>query len=65
LFSSFSVKTEGTQLVEAFVPLVILCFCARFFTRIYDLRTVAEQEIKEAQRLQQWWRRWKQGTGKQ
>jgi hypothetical protein len=32
--------------------------------RIYDLRMGAEQEIKGAQRLQQWWRRRKQGTGK-
>jgi hypothetical protein len=50
-------KIEGTQLVAAFIPLVILCFCAWYFTRIYDLRMGAKQESKGAQRLQQWWRR--------
>jgi hypothetical protein len=61
-------KTEGTQLVAAFAvfPLPILFFCARCFTRIYDLRTGAMQEIRGAQRLQQWRRRQqKQWTGKQ
>jgi hypothetical protein len=53
-------KTEGTQLVEAFVTLVILCFCARCFMRIYDLRTGAKQESNGAQGLQRWWWRWKQ-----
>jgi hypothetical protein len=60
LFRSFCVKTEGTQLVKAFATLVILCFCARCFTRIYDLRTGAKQESNGAQRLQQWWQRQKQ-----
>jgi hypothetical protein len=45
--------------------LVILFFCARCFTRIYDLRTGAMEEIRGAQRLQQWRRRQKQWTGKQ
>jgi hypothetical protein len=45
--------------------LVILFFCARCFMRIYDLRTGAMQEIRGAQRLQQWWQRRKQWTGKQ
>jgi hypothetical protein len=31
--------------------LVILFFCARCFTRIYDLCTGAMQEIRGAQRL--------------
>jgi hypothetical protein len=60
LVQIFCVKTEGTQLVTVFIPLVILCFCARCFTRIYDLRTGDMQEIKGAQRLQQWRQRWKQ-----
>jgi hypothetical protein len=44
------VKTEGTQLVVAFAifPLPILFFCARCFTRIYDLHTGAMQEIRSA-----------------
>jgi hypothetical protein len=47
------VKTEGTQLVTVFAvfPLVILFFCARCFTRIYNLRMGAMQESRGAQRL--------------
>jgi hypothetical protein len=45
--------------------LVILFFCARCFMRIYDSHTGALQEIRGAQRLQQWRRQQKQWTGKQ
>jgi hypothetical protein len=49
----------------AVLLLSILFFCARCLTRIYDLRMGAEQDIKSAQGMQQWWRWRKQGTGKQ
>jgi hypothetical protein len=60
-------ENEGTQLVAelAVLAFIILFFCARCLTRIYGLRTGAMQELREVQRSQQWWRRRKQGTGKQ
>jgi hypothetical protein len=56
------VKAEGTQLVAAFAafPLTILFFFAKYFTRIYNLRTGAMQKVGSAQRLQQWRQRRKQ-----
>jgi hypothetical protein len=53
LFRSFCLKAEGTQLVAEFVtlPLAILFFFAKCFTRIHDLRSGAMQENSRAQRL--------------
>jgi hypothetical protein len=54
-------------LVDALVVLVfpLLFFCARVLKRIYKPREGAVLELRSAQGLQQWWQRWKQGTGKQ
>jgi hypothetical protein len=46
------VRVEGTQLVAEFtLPLVILFFFVKCFTRIHDLRSGARQENSRAQRL--------------